>query len=118
MDNPDIQVRSYEAQLREGLRKIRNIQFNYDDCTALFKHGLKIQGLVINAIGALWQQTAEESSDGADWCVFSTWMGDIVCMQAPAAIGSLEDHVEAAVSFLGIQISYEAITNLNSPIRP
>ena len=74
----DVDTQANEAQFREGIRKIRNIQFNYDDCTALLQHGLKIQEPVINALGALWQQTAEESFDGADWCVFSSWMGDIV----------------------------------------
>ena len=102
MDHANTQARAYEAQLRGGIRKIRNIQFNYDDCTALFHRGQKIQGPVINALGALWQQTAEESSDGADWCVFSTWMGDIVSMQSPAVIGSLDDHVKAAVRVLCI----------------
>ena len=97
MDDADTHARAYEAQLRAGIRKIRNIQFNYDDCTALFQRGLKIQGPVINALGALWQQTAEESFDGADWCVFSTWMGDIVSRQSPAVVGTLEDHVKVVV---------------------
>ena len=93
----DAQARANEASFREGLRKIRNIQFNYDDCTALVQRGLKIQGPVINALGALWQQTAEESLDGADWCVFSSWLGDIVSMKSPALVGSLEDHIKVVV---------------------
>jgi hypothetical protein len=102
MGDADTYARAYEAQLRAGIRKIRNIQFNYDDCTALFQRGLKIQGPVINALGALWQQTAEESFDGADWCVFSTWMGDIVSGKSPAVIGTLEDHVNVVVRVFNV----------------
>ena len=105
MDDTDTQARAYEAQLRAGIRKIRNIQFNYDDCTALFQRGLKIQGPVI---GALWQQTAEESFYGADWCIFSTWMGDIVSGQSPAIIGALEDHVKVVVRVFNECIRHHA----------
>ena len=120
MDDAGTQATANKDSLREGIRKIRNIQFNYDDCTALFQRGLKIQGPVINALGALWQQTAEESSDGADWCVFSSWLGDIVSLNSPALVGSLEDHVKVVVRiFYVIQISYKAMTtNLDSPTRP
>jgi hypothetical protein len=67
---------------KKNQRRIRNIRFNYDDCAALFQHELKMQGPVINALGALWQQTAKESSDGADRCVFLTWLshfGRVTC---------------------------------------
>ena len=43
-----------------------------NDCTALLKCGLKVQLSVKKVLAALWQQTAEKSSDGADWCVIST----------------------------------------------
>ena len=71
MGKPDI-----EAQLNEGIRKIRNIQFDFRDCAASLKHGERIPGTTINAIGALWQQRADKSSNG-DWCIFLSWMGDI-----------------------------------------
>ena len=41
----DVDTQTNEAQFREGIRKICNIQFNYDDCTALLQRGLKIQAL-------------------------------------------------------------------------
>lgn len=108
MDNTGTRARAddSEASFREGIRRIRNIQFNYDDCTALFQRGVKMQGPVINALGTLWQRNAEESSDGADWCVFSSWLGDIVSLKSPAVIGSLEDHVKVVMRTFMLSINH------------
>ena len=87
MGKPDI-----EAQLNEGIRKIRNIRFDFRDCAAFLKHGKKIPGTAINAIGTLWQQRADKSSNG-DWCIISSWMGDIATL--PSSHPNIGDGIDS-----------------------
>ena len=95
MDNDN----SIDAQLKAGMRKIHNIEFNYEDCEALLNPGTKLKGPAINALGALFQQQAEQDPDVVpDWCIFSSWLGDIIRGLAPKVIGTVGDHVKAVVS--------------------
>ena len=85
--------------LQDGPRKIRNIEFDFQDCSSLTIQGKKISGTVINAFGAVLQQRTEDGWDSSDWCIFSTWLGDLIRKRAQArVVGSFEDHVRAAVS--------------------
>ena len=85
------------VQLRMGLRKIRNIEFDEQDFRAIGTTGIKITGTALNTFGAVLQQQAELNAGSPDWCVFSSWLGDLVQEKAPAAVGTVEQHVRAAV---------------------
>jgi hypothetical protein len=90
-----------KAELRRGLRKIRNIEFEYSDLIPIIETKKKIPGTVINAFGAVLQKRAEGWPDGTpDWCIFSSWLADLVegnVAQGPG-VGTVRDHVFAAVS--------------------
>ena len=58
--NMDHDKEDTEALLKAGIRKIRNIEFNNEDCEALLRPGMKLKGPAINALGALFQQQAEQ----------------------------------------------------------
>ena len=65
---------------KAGMRKIRNIEFNYEDCEALLNPGTKLKGPAIDALGALFQQQAEQGPDVVpDWfhrkCIYVTVKG-------------------------------------------
>ncbi|KAF8060260.1 hypothetical protein FPV67DRAFT_1632538 [Lyophyllum atratum] len=82
-----------------GLRQIRNIQFDFSDCKALTEDKQKITGAVINAFGAVLQEKTERLAS-PDWCIFSTWLGDLVqgkvSSHVERLVGSAEIHVRAA----------------------
>jgi len=110
-------VDDIDTQLKAGIRKIRNIEFNYDDCEALLNPGTKLKGTAINALGALFQQQAERDPEGIpDWCIFSSWLGDIVRGQAPKVIGTIGDHVKAAVSSFLIRHTVGVMTRTGSAL--
>ncbi|KAG6908109.1 hypothetical protein DXG01_006147 [Tephrocybe rancida] len=88
-----------EALQQVGLRKIRNIEFNYEDVSAVVEDQKKITGTTINAFGAVLQQQADDVADDTLWCIFSTWLGDLIQDHVSArAVGTFEEHVHMACS--------------------
>jgi hypothetical protein len=88
-----------EAEIRSGIRKIRNIEISSLDLLPLIQEKAKIPGTTINAFGAILQQKAEEHGMG-DWCIFTSLLGPLVMGEVgpKGAQGSVEDHIRAAVT--------------------
>ncbi|KAG6895347.1 hypothetical protein C0992_001720 [Termitomyces sp. T32_za158] len=87
-----------DALQEDGFRKIRNIEFNYLDVSAIVEDEKKIPGTVINVFGAVLQQRTEAVADDMPWCIFSTWLGDLIQERASArAVGTFEEHVQMAL---------------------
>jgi hypothetical protein len=87
-----------KAEIRSGIRKIRNIEICSDDLLPLIEEKAKIPGTTINAFGAILQQKADEHGMG-DWCIFTSLLGPLVMGEVgpKGAQGSVEDHIRAAV---------------------
>jgi len=97
MDNDN----SIDARLKAGMRKIRNIEFNHEDCEALLNPGTKLKGPAINTLGALFQQQAEQDPDVVpDWCIFSLWLGIVTGLRNPQVSAAGCPGVRVQVAFI------------------
>ncbi|EMD33802.1 hypothetical protein CERSUDRAFT_76503 [Gelatoporia subvermispora B] len=86
------------ALLENRVRQIRDIQVARSDLDPLLLgKSDEICGTVLNAYGAALQLAAEESGN-ADFCIFSSWMPDLVngLRQENAFVGSLRGHIDFA----------------------
>lgn len=88
-----------ESTRLAGIR--RNIQFNYDDCTAFFQRGLKIQGPVMVHCGNRLLRRALTAPTG----VFSRLGWETLPPGNRAVVGTLEDHVTVVAKYLALQKS-------------
>src|SRR6266436_5912838 len=92
------------AVLDSHTRSIRNIQIVRQDLLPLVAESNKDKRLpstTINAFGASIQDSFDNSDEGADFCIFSSWLAVLADGKATEndekTVGAFRDHVMQAV---------------------